>query len=78
MKNIEYYENKRKEINEIINKNFNAFFITSDIDYKYERMFFKIEFLFYTIKLFIKFSDIEKNKNQKELENYILTKIQNL
>lgn len=78
MKNIEYYENKRKEINEIINKNFNGFFITSDIDYKYERMFFKIEFLFYTIKLIIKFSDIEKNKNQKELENYILTKIQNL
>ena len=41
-------------------------------------MFFKVEFLFYTIKLIIKFYDIEKIKDQKELENYILTKIQNL
>lgn len=79
MKNREYYESKRYEITNILKKNFkDGFFITSDINYKYEKMFFKVEFLFYTIKLIIKFSDIEKIKNQKELENYILTKIQNL
>lgn len=79
MKNREYYESKRYEIINILKKNFkDGFFITSDINYKYEKMFFKVEFLFYTIKLIIKFSDIEKIKDQKELENYILTKIQNL
>lgn len=36
--------------------------------------FFKLNFLFYTIKLSIKFSDIEKIKNYKELENFVINK----
>lgn len=47
MNNREYYENKRYEIINILKKNYkDGFFITSDINYKYEKMFLKLNFYF--------------------------------